>query len=141
MNKPSMNKPRVLVLTAAGKTGLPTALQLLREGFPVTAFVRREDRRSERLRHRARTLSPVRSPILSICGGQWRGRGAPTFVPPLAAGYLTAGAVFAAAAAEQQAGVGCRHEPMAFQSASPCCPYARMLADRPAAGAACQERM
>ena len=36
-----MQKPRILVLTAAGKTGMPVALQLLEEGFPVTAFVHR----------------------------------------------------------------------------------------------------
>ena len=96
MNKPSMNKPRVLVLTAAGKTGLPTALQLLSEGFPVTAFVRREDKRSERLEvPRAPTSSPARSPTSPTCGGPWRGRSAPTSALRLEAGYLTAGAVFA----------------------------------------------
>ena len=31
-----MNKPRILVLAAAGRTGMPVALQLLDEGFPVT---------------------------------------------------------------------------------------------------------
>jgi NAD(P)H dehydrogenase (quinone) len=45
-----MNKPRMLVLTATGKTGMPVALQLLSEGFPVTAFVHRADQRSERLK-------------------------------------------------------------------------------------------
>jgi hypothetical protein len=45
-----MNKPRILVLTAAGKTGMPVALQLLDEGFPVTAFVHKADQRSERLK-------------------------------------------------------------------------------------------
>src|SRR5215813_1795352 len=44
------SKPRILVMTAAGKTGLPTTLQLLSEGFPVTAFVRQEDHRSARLK-------------------------------------------------------------------------------------------
>ena len=45
-----MSKPRILVLTAAGRTGMPVALQLLDEGFPVTAFVHRADQRSERLK-------------------------------------------------------------------------------------------
>src|SRR5260370_9216685 len=45
-----MSKPRILVLTAAGRTGMPVVLQLLGEGFPVTAFVRKEDSRSERLK-------------------------------------------------------------------------------------------
>ncbi len=38
-----MSKPRILVLTAAGRTGMPIALQLLDEGFPVTAFVHKAD--------------------------------------------------------------------------------------------------
>ena len=45
-----MSKPRILVLTAAGRTGMPVALQLLDEGFPVTAFVHKADQRSERLK-------------------------------------------------------------------------------------------
>lgn len=39
-------KPKILVTSAAGKTGLPTALQLREKGFPVKAFVRRRDSRS-----------------------------------------------------------------------------------------------
>lgn len=42
-------QPKVLVTSAAGKTGLPVALQLLERGMPVRAFVRRQDRRAERL--------------------------------------------------------------------------------------------
>ena len=45
-----MSKPRILVLTAAGRTGMPVVLQLLDEGFPVTAFVHKADQRSERLK-------------------------------------------------------------------------------------------
>jgi NAD(P)H dehydrogenase (quinone) len=45
-----MNKPRILVMTAAGKTGMPLSLKLLSEGFPVTAFVRQTDQRSDRLK-------------------------------------------------------------------------------------------
>jgi len=43
-------KPKVLVTSAAGKTGLPVALQLLQKGVPVRAFVRRDDRRADRLK-------------------------------------------------------------------------------------------
>ncbi len=39
-------KPKILVTSAAGKTGLPTALQLRERGYPVRAFVRRRDGRS-----------------------------------------------------------------------------------------------
>jgi uncharacterized protein YbjT (DUF2867 family) len=42
-------KPTVLVTSAAGKTGTPTALQLLEKGFSVRAFVRAKDGRAERL--------------------------------------------------------------------------------------------
>ncbi len=42
-------KPNILVTSAAGKTGLNVALQLRKKGFPVRAFVRRRDGRSERL--------------------------------------------------------------------------------------------
>ncbi len=44
------DNPRILVTSAAGKTGLQTALQLLEKGYSVRAFVRRDDRRAERLR-------------------------------------------------------------------------------------------
>ncbi len=39
-------KPKILVTSAAGKTGLPTVLQLRKKGFPVRAFVRRNDHRA-----------------------------------------------------------------------------------------------
>ncbi len=42
-------RPKILVTSATGKTGTPTVLQLLEKGFPVRAFVRRLDRRSEAL--------------------------------------------------------------------------------------------
>ena len=42
-------KPKILVTSAAGKTGLQTTLQLREKGFEVRAFVRRRDERSERL--------------------------------------------------------------------------------------------
>lgn len=44
-----MRRPRILVTSAAGKTGLPAALFLRQMGFPVTAFVRRDDFRARRL--------------------------------------------------------------------------------------------
>ncbi len=40
------SKPKILVTSAGGKTGLQTALQLRKKGFPVRAFVRRNDHRS-----------------------------------------------------------------------------------------------
>jgi len=44
-----MPKPKILVTSAAGNTGIPTTLQLLDLGFPVRAFVRSYDHRAKRL--------------------------------------------------------------------------------------------
>ncbi len=44
-----MTKPKILVTSAAGNTGIPTTLQLLEKGFPVRAFVRSNDHRAKRL--------------------------------------------------------------------------------------------
>jgi NAD(P)H dehydrogenase (quinone) len=41
--------PKILVTSAAGKTGQPVCQQLLERGYPVRAFVRRKDARSEAL--------------------------------------------------------------------------------------------
>ena len=45
----SNSKPRILVTAAAGKTGRAVTQQLLAKGYPVNAFVRRHDHRSEAL--------------------------------------------------------------------------------------------
>ena len=42
-------RPKILVTSASGKTGLATATQLLDKGYPVRAFVRRHDHRSRAL--------------------------------------------------------------------------------------------
>ncbi len=44
------SKPRILVTAAAGRNASAAVLELLRKGFPVRAFVRRKDARSETLR-------------------------------------------------------------------------------------------
>ena len=41
-----MSKPKILVTTAAGKTGFATVMQLLEIGYPVRAFVRRRNTRA-----------------------------------------------------------------------------------------------
>ena len=43
------SKPRILVTTANGNIGKAVTHQLLQKGYPVTAFVRRKDSRSEAL--------------------------------------------------------------------------------------------
>lgn len=97
-----MSKPRILVTTAAGKTGQPTALQLLDEGFPVTAFVRRADQRSERLRAKGAdivvgSLTDINDLRRAMAGAQRA-----YFNTPFAEGSLRAAAVFATVAAEQK---------------------------------------
>lgn len=42
-----MSRPKILVTAAAGHVGRPAVLQLLEAGFPVRAFVRRKDERSQ----------------------------------------------------------------------------------------------
>ena len=44
-----MNKPRIIVTGASGKTGNIAITELLKAGYPVPALVRREDGRSARL--------------------------------------------------------------------------------------------
>src|SRR5260370_644923 len=45
-----MNKPRIIVTGATGKTGSVVVAELLKAGYPVRAMVYREDDRSERLK-------------------------------------------------------------------------------------------
>jgi len=45
-----MTKPRILVTAAAGRNASAAVLDLLGMGFPVRAFVRRQDARSEKLK-------------------------------------------------------------------------------------------
>jgi uncharacterized protein YbjT (DUF2867 family) len=95
-----MVKPQILVTTAAGKTGSAVAKQLLEKGFPVRAFVRRRDHRSEALKDSgaevfvgnildARDLRRVLKDVQRAY-----------FCPPVEPNGLYAGAAFAAAAEE-----------------------------------------
>ena len=97
-----MSTPRILVLTAAGRTGMSIVLQLLSEGFPVTAFVRKEDSRSERLKAKGAdivvgSLTDINDMRKAMAGA----RRAYFCVPP-AEGNLKAAAIFTAVAAEQK---------------------------------------
>ena len=95
-----MSKARVLVLTAAGKTGLHIALRLRHEGHPVTAFVRRLDARSERLRAAGADLVVGSLTDLDDMRRAMHGAQRAYFNTPMEPGHLRAAAVFAAAAAE-----------------------------------------
>jgi NAD(P)H dehydrogenase (quinone) len=45
-----MQKPTILVTSAAGRTGSVAVYELLKKGYPVRAFVRSDDARAEKLR-------------------------------------------------------------------------------------------
>jgi NAD(P)H dehydrogenase (quinone) len=45
-----MRKPKILVTSAAGNTGMPTTLQLLEKGYSVRAWVRSNDHRAKQLK-------------------------------------------------------------------------------------------
>ena len=97
-----MSTPRILVMTAAGKTGFPIAVQLLNEGFAVTAFVRKEDSRSERLKAKGAdivvgSLTDINDMRKAMAGAQRA-----YFCTPPEQGNLKAAAIFTAVAAEQK---------------------------------------
>ncbi|AWN22854.1 NmrA family transcriptional regulator [Deinococcus irradiatisoli] len=95
-----MSRPRILVMTAAGKTGSLIAAQLLAEGFPVTAFVRREDARSARLRGLgAEVVAGSQSDLRDLRRAMSGVRRA-YFNTPLEPGALRAAAAFATVARE-----------------------------------------
>ena len=95
-----MNTPRILVLAAAGRTGMPVVLQLLDEGFPVTAFVHRADQRSACLKAKGAdivvgSLTDINDMRTAMAGAQRA-----YFCVPNEAGTLKAAATFTAVAAE-----------------------------------------
>ena len=96
----SMLKPRILITGATGKTGSAAALDLLRRGYNVRAFVHRLDERSDNLRKAGAEI---------ICGSledivdlrrALHGIERAYFCPPLEYGTLRRAALFAAAAEE-----------------------------------------
>jgi uncharacterized protein YbjT (DUF2867 family) len=98
---PLVGKPRILVLTAAGKTGMPVALQLLDEGFPVTAFVHRADQRSEYLRAKGADIVVGSLTDINDIRAAMAGAKRAYFCASNEPGYLKAAAIFTVVAAEQ----------------------------------------
>lgn len=97
-----MNKPRILVMTAAGKTGKPIVQKLLGEGFPVTALVRKTDGRSDELKALGAdvVVGSITDPedMRRAMVGAKRAY----FNTPLEAGHLKAASIFAMVVAEQK---------------------------------------
>lgn len=95
-----MSKPRILVTSAAGHTGSVVAKQLIERGFPVRAFVRTEDARSERLRKAGAEifvgdLFDIRDMRKALVGVERA-----YYCPPFAANVLHGSMLFALAAEE-----------------------------------------
>ncbi len=95
-----MTKPRILVTSAAGRTGSAAVLQLLEKGFPIRAFVRRRDARSEVLERAGAEIAvgdlfDLRDLRKALVGVQ-RAYHCPPFAPNLLNGAM----VFALAAEE-----------------------------------------
>ena len=95
-----MIHPKTLITSAGGKTGLPTALQLLEKGYPVRAFLRRNDRRAQQLKKAGAeifigdqfSIADMRRAMVGIQRAY--------LCAPTAANLLHFGAVFAIAAHE-----------------------------------------
>lgn len=98
------SRPRILVTSAAGKTGLPTALQLREKGFPVRAFVRRLDHRSEALERAGAEIFVGNQYSLTDMRAAMQGIQRAYQCAPTAPNGLHFNAVFTAAAYE--AGIG-----------------------------------
>jgi len=95
-----MTKPKFLVTSAAGRTGAAAVMQFLDKGFPVRAFVRRHDSRSEALERAGAEIAvgdlfDLRDLRKALVGVQ-RAYHCPPFAPNL----LNGAALFALAAEE-----------------------------------------
>lgn len=87
-------------MAAAGNTGLPTAIQLLSEGFAVTALVRRQDARSEQLKSLGAHIVVGSMTDIVDMRTALEGVERAYFCTPLREGYLTAAATFISVAAQ-----------------------------------------
>ena len=95
-----MQKPTILVTSAAGHTGMAVTFQLINQGYKVKALVRGRDKRSETLRRAGAEvvvgdlfdLRDVRSALIGVQRAY--------FCPPFANNLLHCATVFAIAAEE-----------------------------------------
>lgn len=95
-------KPKILVTSAAGKTGLQTALQLREKGYPVRAFVRRDDHRAKRLKEAGAEVFVGDQYALADMRRAMTGVQRAYHCAPTAPNGLHFGAVFAIAAQENR---------------------------------------
>ncbi|WP_338550061.1 NmrA family NAD(P)-binding protein [Roseovarius phycicola] len=93
-------KAKILVTSAAGKTGLPLVQQLCERGFPVRAMVRREDARARVMRDMGAEVMVGNIFDMADVQRAMAGVQRAYHCAPTAPGGLQFGAIFAAAAAE-----------------------------------------
>jgi NAD(P)H dehydrogenase (quinone) len=93
-----MQKPKILVTGATGKTGAPSVALLLKRGYAVRAFVHADDSRSSRLKNAGAEvfIGSLEDPI--DVREAMRGVQRAYFCPPLEPGALRRAAIFADAA-------------------------------------------
>ncbi len=99
-----MNKPRILVTSAVGRTGSAAVLQLLEKAYPVGAFVRRSDDRSKRLAEAGAEIFIGDQYSLVDMRKAMKGTQRASHCAPTASNGLHFGAVFAIAASEARLG-------------------------------------
>mgnify|MGYP001827020914 CR=1 FL=1 len=94
------SKPKILVTSAGGKTGLQTSLQLRSKGFPVRAFVRQRDHRTDLLEKAGAEVFVGNQYALTDMRAAMKGVQRAYQCAPTAPNGLHFNAVFTAAASE-----------------------------------------
>lgn len=97
-----MARPRILVTGAAGKTGAAVVEQLLLQGFPVRAVVRRRDGRTARLERLGAEIAIASAHDPDQLAAALKGVHRAYYVPIFAPHATQAAAAFAAAAQESR---------------------------------------
>jgi NAD(P)H dehydrogenase (quinone) len=95
-----MQKPKILVTAAAGKTGAATAMQLLQRRYPVRALVHRMDNRSECLKNAGAEVMVGSLEDMVDLRSSLEGVQRAYFCSPLQSGTLRRATLFAEAARE-----------------------------------------
>src|ERR1700733_13788588 len=95
-----MNKPRIIVTGATGKTGNVVVAELRKAGYPVRALVHREDDRSERLRALGAEIAVADLNDIERVADALKGIQRAYYCPPFDP-YMIQGAVSVAVAAKE----------------------------------------
>ena len=95
-----MSKPKILITSATGNTGIPTTLQLLEKGYPVRAFVRADNQRAKQLRDAGAEIFVGNQFSIEDMRQAMDGVQRAYHCAPSAPNVLTFGTVFAIAARE-----------------------------------------